>query len=353
MRILAWPAFDSRNRNPYNRLLYESLRAADDSMDVTDFYSPIRALQSPQIWHLHWPERATHSRTFVGALVRVATFMVLVTGAKLRGSRIVWTVHNLRGHDPPFPRLERLFLQWLARRVDGINSLSDYGLHLALQEYPVLRRRPHAVVPHGHFMGIYPDDIPRQLARERLKVGLDDQVILYVGRVSRYKNVPTLVSRFIELPDPNLKLVVAGEPTTAALASEVDAAAAGDERVLFHLRHVGDDELQVFLRAADLVVLPFADVLNSSSVLLALSFGRPVLVPGAGAMIEHEQTFGQFWVRTYEGSLQRADLERALQNTTIDPLSLQQLTELLRVRHDWAVAGSRTAQFYRELVAES
>jgi len=49
---------------------------------------------------------------------------------------------------------------------------------------------------------------------------------------------------------------------------------------------IDDAELQFFIRAADAVVLPFRDVLTSGSAILALSFGRPVVAPRIGNLVE-------------------------------------------------------------------
>jgi beta-1,4-mannosyltransferase len=40
------------------------------------------------------------------------------------------------------------------------------------------------------------------------------------------------------------------------------------------------------MRAADLIALPYKEILNSGSAILALSFDRPILVPAAGALAE-------------------------------------------------------------------
>ena len=47
-------------------------------------------------------------------------------------------------------------------------------------------------------------------------------------------------------------------------------------------RFLDDMELQVFFRAADIAVYPYRKVLTSGSLLLALSFGVPVVVPDVG-----------------------------------------------------------------------
>ena len=106
-------------------------------------------------------------------------------------------------------------------------------------------------------------------------------------------------------------LLVGGRPSTPELADEVRRGRGTDPRVQLTLQHVPDDEVQRYLRAADLVVLPFRDITNSASALLALSFDRPVLVPALGAMGELQALAGADWVRTYEGELTPEVLARA------------------------------------------
>ena len=50
--------------------------------------------------------------------------------------------------------------------------------------------------------------------------------------------------------------------------------------------HIPNDELQLYLKAADVVVLPFLDILTSGSAITALGFGRPVIVPAIGCLPE-------------------------------------------------------------------
>jgi glycosyltransferase involved in cell wall biosynthesis len=78
------------------------------------------------------------------------------------------------------------------------------------------------------------------------------------------------------------------------------------------LEHVPEDDVQCHLRAADLVVLPFKEITNSASALLALSFDRPILVPSRGAMGELQALAGGDWVCTYEGELTPQVLANAL-----------------------------------------
>src|SRR5207253_1153128 len=133
-------------------------------------------------------------------------------------------------------------------------------LRLGLDRYPRLRLVPAKVIPHGHFRSEYPNTISREEARARLNVASASVVYVYMGLIRPYKNVPGLVRVFADVKDPDAALVVAGMPITDDLRADVTNAADGDLRVRLDLRWIDDDEVQTYLNAADLVVLPFAEI---------------------------------------------------------------------------------------------
>src|SRR4029077_19893279 len=92
-------------------------------------------------------------------------------------------------------------------------------------------RRPPAVVPHGDYIGCYPDDVPAAEARRALGLGAEERVLACFGQLRAYKGVGALLAAFTELTDPRLRLVVAGKPATDADALRVLAAAQRDPRV--------------------------------------------------------------------------------------------------------------------------
>src|SRR3954466_14166822 len=99
--VLAWPAF--RPENPSQPLLYRELERL--GVAVSEF-SPLRLLTSPPaILHLHWPEMVVNVPGLPRAAVRGAALLLLAALARLRGTKIVWTVHNLHSHERRHPRL--------------------------------------------------------------------------------------------------------------------------------------------------------------------------------------------------------------------------------------------------------
>jgi glycosyltransferase involved in cell wall biosynthesis len=310
LRVLAWPGV--RASNPYTSLLYSHL--ASLGVRVRDFTVAQALRGGYDVFHVHWPEKALTSGAWLGAAAGAIAAWTALEAAHLHGARIVWTAHNAQPHDSQHRWLEGRFWSAFVRRVDAVIHLSAAGQQVVEARYPALAARPHALVPHGHFRGAYPDTISRDDARASLAIPGGARVVAFLGLVRPYKNVPHLVRTVRALTGSagQTVLLVAGAPRPRSLADEVRAAADGDPRVRLTLEHIPEEQVQRYLRAADLVVLPFKDITNSGSALLALSFDRPVLVPALGAMGELQALAGRDWVRTYDAELTPDLLARAL-----------------------------------------
>jgi glycosyltransferase involved in cell wall biosynthesis len=345
LRVIARPAYANRHRNPYNALLADGLRA--QGAEVVE-YSPevLRDVGAGTVIHVHWPESNLNHRRWVRAAPRSARVLRELARARRRGARVVWTVHNIGAHDSRWHRTEALFWRRFLPLVDGWLSLSPDAVEQVIRRWPPLESRPHAVTEHGHYRGVYATDVTRADGRARLGLTGNGPVIAFVGRIKPYKGVPGLVRAFAGLAEPEARLVVAGRVETPALGAELHALAAEDERVVLIEGVVPDDELQVLFGAADLVVAPFVDILNSGSVLLALSFDRPVLVPARGSMPRLAGLVGAPWVQTYEGELGAADLKDAL--TAVSVLGASDRPDL--AVFDWSVIAARTVALYQRVL---
>lgn len=347
MRIIAWPAFRNRHDNPYNALLYTRLTGL--GVEVEDF-SPRKLLFGRHdVWHLHWPESVLNLPQTWLALPLVYTLVALLKFAKRRGTTIIWTVHNLRSHDRRYPRLESRLWRALVAHLDGYIALTEGGQAGALARFPSLRDRPGFIIPHGHYRAVYPDTVTRAEARARLGLPAEARVLGWLGQIRPYKNVAHLIATFRALPSPDTYLLIAGKPGSQELATEIRVAAQGDPRIRLALGFVPDDEVQVYLRAIDLVVLPYQEILNSGSAILALSFDRPVLVPDRGTMAELQRSVGAAWVRTYDGQLTPTMLRDALAWALATPRDLAALFREL----SWEAIAGQTLTAYQTLSARA
>jgi glycosyltransferase involved in cell wall biosynthesis len=311
MRILALPAFKNRRENPYNAALYTALGEIP-GVTVTEFTNRRLLLERWDILHIHWPDTPLHRRTASGAALYAMILIARLLWARLRGAKIVWTVHNLRSHHTAYPRVEKWLWRSFVPLVDTCIHLSDAGREMALKSFPGLASKSHSVVPHGHYRGCYPNQCDRSEARRLLDIPAGAPVIAFVGQIKAYKNVPALIRAFIDAAHPEALLLIAGRPGDSAIEAELQALAKDHPRILLRFGLIPDDRMQHYLNACDLTVFPYREILNSGSAILALSFDRPALVPARGAMAELRQLAGSEWVYTYEGALTGDILSKAL-----------------------------------------
>lgn len=310
MIVSAWPAYTLRQWNRTHDRLYDNLAAL--GVTVHEFSAKRILSQKPDILHIHWPEMWLSYAPAWQARLRNLFEIWLIDRLKSKGTKLFWTGHNIHSHERKHPQLEDWLYSKFTARVDGLICLSDSSRQMVVEKYPVLKLAQQFVIPHGHYRGIYPENMSGPEARATF--GLDDshRVFSYIGMIRPYKNVPKLISTFAEISDPNARLLIGGKPGDAVLREQIEKAAERDPRVTVKLEHLPEDDLQRFVRAADAVVLPFAEILNSGTAILALSFDRPVLVPGKGSMGELQQVVGADWVRTYDGELNATLLQETM-----------------------------------------
>ena len=346
IRVMAWPAFANRWENPYNALLYSALRQC--GVQVTEFSVPRLLFGAPaDILHLHWAPTTRIRGTTRRRASRTATEMLLLlTAARLRGMKVIWTAHNLGAHDRlEHPDLEKKYWPRVARHLSALISLSASGIEILRARYPSLRSVPSFVTAHGDYRDAYARTLSRDEARAKLSIERDARVVAFVGQVRPYKNLPALIRAFAAIKDEHAVLLVAGKLKLGDKTAELHALAAADTRVRIFGNFIPSDEIQLYLEAADLVVLPFRETLNSGSAILALSFDRPVLVPRYGSLVDLSESVGEKWVMTYDGELTPETLQRSLDSALELGVQTAPL-ECLAWRH----IAEQTRDIYRSLL---
>ena len=149
MRVLAWPAFRKRQANPHAALLATALQ--NQGVGIDD-WTPMRALfQHVDIWHLHHPDTVVYPRSSLICLIGVLVFGLLLILARLRRTRILWTIHDFDNNDGLHPRLEAWFWRFFLPRVDACICLTSGSVTRARERFPQLQTVPAYVIAHGHY----------------------------------------------------------------------------------------------------------------------------------------------------------------------------------------------------------
>ena len=273
------------------------------------------------VLHVHWtgpilqasPNEAEAQRRLVEVMAHLDAFA-------RGGGRVVWTVHNVLPHDVKYPGPESEIAQWLADRADVVHVMAPDTVE-ACAAYFTLDPAKVARVELSAYEGVYPHWITRSAARRRLGLHDSELVLVAMGTVRPYKGLDDLLDCFDDLvaEDPTLRLLIAGKPTDEPGMRALRERCEATSRVVSHFGYVPDAELQVWLGAADLSVLPYRSILNSAAFTLGHTFGLPVVGPRRGGLVpwEHAEHVRLFDPGT-PGALART-VRRALDDLVVDP----------------------------------
>lgn len=347
MLVNFWPVFD---RNPYQRLLVEYLAPLGVEVDGRKLWSVALRRGGVDVVHLHWLHPAFVSRHGVVAAVKFAWFVIVFMLLKLKGIRIVWTVHNLKNHENRQLWLDRLCAGFVARYCDSIIAHGNTAKETIVKTFDLQDLHKVVVIPHGHYGDFYINQHKQDAARQALNIDSSSLVYLFMGMISPYKGVVELVDAFSRLEERGVQLIVAGgiKEGGTDLIQAIGSRASDDDRVQFLPEYVPDERVQLYMNACDVVVTPYKDIFTSGSVVLAMSFGRACIAPGIGCIPEVLDDKGAF---VYTPDMDSEGLLEAMRQaserrSTLDAMGRHNLE---RAREwGWDRVAAATLQVYQK-----
>ena len=335
--------------NPYAGLLDRALHPHDIHLELGDYgFAPswLEARRSThEVIHLNWLHAFYRRDDLASTMAAYHNFAENLHVARRLGYRIVWTLHNLYPHERPFPQVDHMARLLVGDHADVVFAHCEHAADLARERFYCGDVR---VVPHGNFIDIYPNELTRADARAQLDLDADAFVYLFFGNARGYKSIETLIDAFADLPSGDavlgLMLRTASDP---AYGRKLTARAADDSRVrVWTSDYFGIDEFQLYLNSADVVVLPFSEVLTSGSAITALGFGRPLIVPALGCLPELvDEAVGI----TYDPT-SRKGLKKAMESIRQRDLAVAGAAARARAESlDWGGIATRIAATYLEV----
>lgn len=353
MKVVFIPYFKG---NPYQKLLADSLKAEGVEVKFGKDYPIFSTLRSvadpwkPDILHIHWTHPFLLADSAWKSIIKSLTFIPEIKMLRLRGIKIVWTVHNLASHERSFGTLEIFFNRILAKFaskliVHGDNAAKDVGI-----EYRVTNTNRIEVIPHGNYIDVYENKIKKAQARQKL--GLDEHsvVFLYFGFIRPYKGITELIKAFSKENSETSQLLIAGKPMDLVFSEKLDLDCKKRKNIITHFKYIPDSEIQVYMNASDFVVLPFQNILTSGSVMLALSFGKPIIAPAIGPIPELLDETNNILYNPVEKNSLSNSIKTAM-NLKPSKLSKMGLENLkLAKKFNWEKIAKKTYETYKSVL---
>jgi glycosyltransferase involved in cell wall biosynthesis len=230
----------------------------------------------------------------------------------------------------------------------------DFGV--AAEAVTVLRYPINNAVPSTN---LTPFDAKRYLGLKE-----DEKAILYFGKIRPYKGIEYLLDAFRLIaadPHSNYRLIVAGEPKKGSeeylhgIERLVESSLIR-ERVMMKTQFIPDEEMELYFKAADVLVLPYKEIFQSGVLFLSYGFGLPVIATDVGS-------FREDIVEGSTGFLCKpgdpADMAKVVEGYFASELfknlnvGRYELMEYANANHSWNAVADLTRRAYAQMLGRT
>jgi glycosyltransferase involved in cell wall biosynthesis len=227
--------------------------------------------------------------------------------------------------------------RWLFRRAQRVICVSAAERARLQQHFPHARA---IIIPNG----VRLDGLRAAVSQPREREG--GPVILYVGRLERYKNVERLIACVPYLP-PDCRLIIVGSgPHKHALLQQIGRLSRSDRGRVQIKGGIANEELLRWYKTCDVCVNLSGSEAFGITLLEALAAGKPVLANAIPAFREIS-TLSPLVHLVHLCRLDDAGLARALVSTMARSGSPPDLSA-----YTWDEVARRTLGVYREVLGE-
>jgi beta-1,4-mannosyltransferase len=284
-------------------------------------------------------------------VLRCAMFCFRLFRLRMLGVRLVWTIHDISHHEARHPRVELAISRLIFRRADALILHSNAARKAVERQWNVKCDNRVFVIPHGNYIGSYPNHANRNAAREKLRVSPGKLVVLFLGIIRPYKGVLELIGAFKGLSASDIELVIVGKPLSDEFSEKISSAIGSAAEIHYFPGHVNDDEIQDYFNAADVVVFPYTKALTSGALILAMSFGRACIAPRMGALEDTLDDEGGFlYDPEVPGALREALMAASGARSRLEAMGKHNYQNA--EGWPWSETARMTAEVYRGCLAK-
>ena len=282
---------------------------------------------------------------------------------RLLGKKIVFTAHNVNAakRDCRDSLVNRLSLRIQYRMSDHIFVHTEAMKSDLVSQFRVTPAKV-SVIPFGINNVFARSQISSEEAKKRFGVDADEKIVLFFGRIVPYKGLEHLVGAMAEIAARmgNVRLVIAGsiergDPSYWEFVQREIERTGVRERLIENIEFIPDDQVELYFKAADVLVLPYADIFQSGLPFLAYSFGLPIIATDVGSMKEViiEGKTG-FVCKASDPSDLARHIEKYFASDLYENLGArrQEIQNFANENFSWAKVADITRRVYGDLVRE-
>ncbi len=335
--------------DPYQNLLAKPLINLGVNVKIIDniFLRDILMGEKIDLLHIHWTNFFLTSSKNQKQIINFIKSIIKILFIKLRGIKIVWTIHNLENHEKIY-KYEKYFNYILYKFVNRIIVHSNNSLEIVLNYYKKLDKNKIKIIPLGHYINYYPNTVDRNEAKRILGIDESQFVFLFLGSIREYKKLPELILSFKKIADNKITLLIVGRPFNKNLQEKIVNCSKGDSRIKLIFGFVLVEKVQIYMNSADIIICPYENVLTSGSVVLAMTFAKAVIAPDIGCIPDTVDEEGGILYDIMDPNGLLNAMKKVL---TISNLNSMGEKNLIKVKtFDWEQIGMETFKVYSEVL---
>jgi len=307
------------------------------------------ATAKPKIFHILWNSRfETFDRT------------ILMLYYRCLGKKVVLTVHNVNAdkRDRTDNSFNRFTLRIQYKLADRLFVHTEKMKRDLIEEFG-LRGERVTVIPFGINNAVPNTSLAPDEAKRRLGLGTDERAVLFFGRITPYKGLDWVIPAFRTLVARNkdYRLIIAGWPDRCeAYWGKLRGDIQEDIRsgtILLKDEFIPDEDVEMYFKAADALILPYRDIYQSGVLFLGQSFGLPVLAADVGSLKDEIVVEKMGYVFRPEDPVDLVkSVERYFASDLYRDLDRRraEIYDYAVKRHSWDVVGQTTLSVYAGLL---
>ena len=212
----------------------------------------------------------------LGTILRIAK--------RNKHSKVVCIADNIIPHEKR--PADMAFTRYFIKPVDRFITMSEKVLN-DLRSFSATKTA--RLIPHPLYDN-FGDKISKREARENLKIGQDERIILFFGFIRKYKGLDLLLDamKLVRQHAPGIAqplLLIAGEfyEGRQLYDDQISKLGIGDSLIL-RTAFIPNSEVRNYFCAADVVIQPYRNATQSGVTPLAYHFEIPRIVTNVGGL---------------------------------------------------------------------
>ena len=218
-----------------------------------------------------------------------------------------------------------------------------------------------SVIPFGINNTVPNSQLTTQEARDRLSLKSDEKIILFFGNIAPYKGLKYTIMALGDLKEkyPNLRLIIAGRikecKTYWSKIERLIAQYKLNDHILKKVHFIPDEEIEIYFKAADVLVLPYKFIYQSGPLFLSYYYGLPVIASDVGSFREDIKEGETGFICASEDSRDLAEkIDRYFGSDLYH--NLQEHRQSIRAyadkKYSWEKIGKKTCGVYKQVLGK-